>query len=60
MKEKIRTILSEHEQPLLVSSSEKSNIKELIIEDLVKLFNEEFNKLIEEILLPAKEKHREF
>ena len=58
MKDKIKLILDEQERLGLFRTTPR--IKNLIIDDLTKLFNEETNKLIEEILLPTKENFNEF
>ena len=58
MKDKIKLILDEQERLGLFRTTPR--IKELIINDLAKLFNEETSKLIEEILLPTKENFNEF
>ena len=58
MKDKIKLILDEQERLGLFRTTPR--IKNLIIDDLTKLFNEETSKLIEEILLPTKENFNEF
>lgn len=58
MKDKIKLILDEQERLGLFRTTPR--IKELIINDLTKLFNEETSKLIEEILLPTREDFNEF
>ncbi len=58
MKDKIKLILDEQERLGLFRTTPR--IKNLIVDDLTKLFNEETSKLIEEILLPTKENFNEF